>query len=179
MIIAGGLLIALGIGSTIYGFQLNSSIEAQLGALFGRGSVDPGTGWITIGILMLVVGIILVFFGMTKKSPPKSLSEVVRPVIDVAVKACPHCGKKLVGSPDFCPYCGKSTVEKKSPAENVCPYCESIIPTGAAFCPACGKRVGGEYEAADNPSPKPDPDLSGPAESVISDGWSIPDDSDL
>ena len=56
MMIAGGILIAIGLFSTIYGIHLNNSIEAQLTALFNNGNVNPGTGWIWIGVVFLIAG---------------------------------------------------------------------------------------------------------------------------
>ncbi len=167
MIIAGAILIALGIGSTIYGFHLNNSMEVQLNALFGSGNVDPGTGWIVTGIIALVIGIALLVVGITKK--PRSTPDNPKTL-------CPHCKKKLDGSPEFCPFCGESTKSAKPPKDIVCPFCESILPVGVAFCPACGKRVGSEP----NPiKPIPFPDSIKPAKPSDRDGWSTPTDTDL
>lgn len=179
MIIAGTILIALGIGSTIYGFYLNNSMEAQLNALFSSGNVDPGTGWIVIGIIALVIGIVLLVVGMTKKSPSKSLGGDDRPIPVKHDKTCPHCGKRVDSSSAFCPFCGESTADKKPSKDNACPYCESILPAGVAFCPACGKRVGEEYEPV-RPKPAPAPRPAKPVvEPSTSGGWSTPTDSDL
>lgn len=183
MIIAGAILIALGIGSTILGFYLNNSMEAQLNALFGRGDVDPGTGWVIAGIIALVIGIVVLAFGITKKSPSELIGEVVRPTPAKHKKICPHCGNKLDGSPAFCPFCGKSTTDTRTPdtrtpRENLCPYCESILPAGVAFCPACGKRVGVAPEPVRS-TPTPTPAPKKPVEPISSSGWSAPTDSDL
>lgn len=178
MIIAGAILIALGIGATIYGFYLNNSMEAQLNALFSSGNVDPGTGWIVVGIIALVIGIVLLVVGMTKKSPSKPLGEVAHSTPVKHEKTCPHCGSKLDGSPAVCPFCGKSTTEKKPTKDNICPFCESILPAGVAFCPACGKRISAEPELV-SPTPPPTPAPKKTVEPVSSGGWGTPTDSDL
>lgn len=92
-------------------------------------------------------------------------------------KTCPHCGKKLDGSPVFCPSCGERTADLKPLKETVCPYCESILTPGSSFCPACGKRIDTEYKPV-HPAPAPSPRTSVPADSTTS-GWSKPTDSDL
>lgn len=66
MLVVSVILIVLGIGSTIYGFYLNNSVEAQLNALFSSGNVDPGTAWIVVGVIALVIGIILLIVGLNK-----------------------------------------------------------------------------------------------------------------
>lgn len=186
MIIAGAILLALGIGSTIYGFHLNNSMEAQLNALFSSGNVDPGTVWIVAGIIALVVGIVLLAFGITKNLSSGSRKEVFYSASVMRKKACPHCGKKLDESLAFCPFCGQSTAEKKSPREDVCPYCESILPAGVAFCPACGKRVGAEFVPVrptsvptSVPTPVPTPNPPKVPDPPAAGGWSTPTDSDL
>ena len=66
MVITSIILIVLGIGSTIYGFYLNNSVEAQLNALFSSGNVDPGTAWIVVGVIALVIGIILLIVKLNR-----------------------------------------------------------------------------------------------------------------
>ena len=65
----GVLAIIVGAILTIVGFVMNNSIEAQLTSLFSTGSTDPGTIFIVIGIIVLVVGILLVV--MKKKKAQK------------------------------------------------------------------------------------------------------------
>lgn len=172
MIIAGAILLSLGLGSLIYGVHLNNSVEAQLNALFSSGNVDPGTGWIVAGIIALVVGIAFLVVGIIKK--PGSLPKIdvgrektVKPKI-----LCSNCGKKLDGSPAFCPYCGKTTTPTNPRKDNVCPYCESIIPLKVVFCPVCGKQLSGigDRAAASNSGAKSTRAIS---------GWNTPTDSDL
>ena len=177
MTIAGAILIALGIGSTIYGFYLNNSMEAQLNSLFNSGNVDPGTVWIVVGIIALVIGIVLLFLGISKKTPSDLFEGTALRTSFKRENTCPHCGKKLDGSPVFCPSCGERTADLKPLKETVCPYCESILTPGSSFCPACGKRIDTEYKPV-HPAPAPSPRTSVPADSTTS-GWSKPTDSDL
>lgn len=75
MIIVGILLIAAGGASAIYGVTQNNSWEAQLSSLFSRGSSDPGTVWIIIGTLAVVVGLVLLIAGIAKTRAKKSTSD--------------------------------------------------------------------------------------------------------
>lgn len=55
-----GLLFSCGgIGSIIYGNNMNNSVEAQWDSFWNNGSTDPGTTWIIIGAAAVVVGIIM------------------------------------------------------------------------------------------------------------------------
>lgn len=66
MIIVGVLLILAGGASAVYGVTQNNSWEAQLSSLFSSGSSDPGTMWIIIGGIAVVVGLVLLIAGITK-----------------------------------------------------------------------------------------------------------------
>ena len=182
MIIAGAILLTLGIGATIYGFYLNNSVEAQLNALFSNGNVDPGTVWIVAGIISLVIGIVLLIIGLTKKAAASPSIGIVRsvPRKPEPDSLCPHCGKGLEGSPAFCPFCGKSTNPVNPKKDTFCPYCESILPSGTAFCPAWGKQVGSEPGPAKRTFvPTPTKSVDPSAEPSVINGWSLPADSDL
>lgn len=67
MVIIGVILMVLGVGSAVFGFMQNNSLEAQLTSIFSSGRANPGTTWIVIGIAALVVGIILMIIGLRKK----------------------------------------------------------------------------------------------------------------
>ncbi len=173
MIIAGAILLALGVGSTIYGFHLNNSVEAQLNALFSSGNVDPGTGWIIAGIIALIIGIVLLVVGITKKPGSIPKTDIRRRTPAKKISRCSNCGGKLDGSPAFCPFCGKSTKQDKT-TENRCKYCDSILPPGVAFCPACGKQIETEVSPLElNHDPPELPELN------TDGGWNIPTDADL
>lgn len=174
MIIAGAILVAIGIGSTIYGFYLNNSLESQLNALFSSGNIDPGTAWIVAGIIAVVIGIVLLAVGMAKKPDSKPKDVVSRPVAVKVESLCPNCGKKLDGSPAFCPFCGKSTASASPKKEELCPYCESILPPDVVFCPACGKPIVAEAKPVVHTYVPPKP-----AEPSAGGGWNTPTDSDL
>lgn len=59
MFILGIILIIAGIGCAGYGFMQNNSLEAQVNSFLSSGSVNPGTLFIVIGVILLVVGIII------------------------------------------------------------------------------------------------------------------------
>lgn len=67
MVIIGVILMVLGIGSAVFGYMQNNSLEAQFSSFLKNGSVNPGTTWIVIGAAALVVGIILLIIGLRKK----------------------------------------------------------------------------------------------------------------
>lgn len=69
MIIAGAVLIVLGVGSAVYGLHLNNDVEALLiHTLSGGGKSSPGTGWIIAGTVVLVIGLVLLVLGFIKRS---------------------------------------------------------------------------------------------------------------
>jgi len=72
--IIGVLLMIAGLISTIYGYQMNNSVEAQLNAIFSSGQTNPGMPFIIAGIAALVIGAILLVMGYTKKGKGDSNS---------------------------------------------------------------------------------------------------------
>lgn len=66
MIIIGVILAIAGIVSTIYGFFQNNSIDAQMESLFSTGSTNPGTIFIILGIVAIVLGAVLTYVGYKK-----------------------------------------------------------------------------------------------------------------
>ena len=67
MVIIGIILMVAGAISAIYGIAQNNSLEAQLGSFLSSGSVNPGTPWIVIGVIALLVGLVLLIMGLRKK----------------------------------------------------------------------------------------------------------------
>ena len=68
MIIFFGLIfIAGGVGLFIYGNNMNNNITAQLTSLFNTGSTNPGSVYITIGIVVGILGLIMFIAGILKK----------------------------------------------------------------------------------------------------------------
>lgn len=209
MVICSAVLIALGVGLTIYGFHLNNSVEAQLNALFESGNVDPGTVWIIAGLIALAVGIVLLILGLVKKPGGSSGGAASVHEVKHDTRICPHCKKTLKGSPTFCVYCGKP-LSGYAPAkgktcprcgrvlpvgttvctycgpeekENICLFCESILPEGVMYCPACGKDVSTRPVPPPVPGPvpipRPDPRPAPPPVPRSDNLWGTPKDSDL
>ncbi len=50
-----------GVGSIIYGCNMNNSVEAQWDSFWNNGSTDPGTIWIILGAVAAVIGFIMLF----------------------------------------------------------------------------------------------------------------------
>lgn len=67
MTIFGVIMIIAGLASVIYGFNQNNSFESQLESLFSSGNTDPGTIWIIVGAVILIIGIILLANGIKQK----------------------------------------------------------------------------------------------------------------
>lgn len=61
MKILGIILSILGCLSAIYGVNLNNSFEAQFISVLSKGTKNPGTTWIFIGILAIIMGVVLIF----------------------------------------------------------------------------------------------------------------------
>ena len=58
MFLLGIILVVAGLGSAGYGFMQNNSLEAQFSSILSSGTANPGTMFIVIGVILLVVGII-------------------------------------------------------------------------------------------------------------------------
>ncbi len=67
MIILGIILICAGAASYIYGEQLNNNIGMQPESFFNTGSTDPGSIYVTIVIVVAVIGLIFTVIGIIKK----------------------------------------------------------------------------------------------------------------
>lgn len=67
MMIASIVLLVGGGLSLLYGFMQNGSLEAQIMSAFGSGKLNPGTPFMVIGGIALVVGIILLVVANQKK----------------------------------------------------------------------------------------------------------------
>ncbi len=68
MTILGVILLIAGVISAVYGGILNNSIEAQLESLLTKGSANPGSVWLYVGIAAAVIGVILIVVGLKKRS---------------------------------------------------------------------------------------------------------------
>lgn len=62
----GILLLIAGLISVCYGISMNNSYSAQWDAFWNNGSSDPGTAWIVIGAVGLVLGLILITSALFK-----------------------------------------------------------------------------------------------------------------
>lgn len=62
----GVLFFLAGIGSIIYGVNLNNNIVAQLQSFFGTGTINPGMIYIIIGGAGSIIGLIMLVSGIRK-----------------------------------------------------------------------------------------------------------------
>ena len=145
MIIIGLILIVAGVISAIYGSNLNNSISAQLTSLFSTGSTNPGTMFIVLGVIGMVVGLILILVEHKQKNSiayntgPRGISSNQRSLA-IYEKKCKSCKSIVTDDYKSCPNCGsrefydssmdidlsstgtvaKTIVENKV----ICPFCK-------------------------------------------------------
>jgi predicted Zn-ribbon and HTH transcriptional regulator len=195
MYILGAIIIALGIGSVFYGNELNSSIEAQMEAVWNTGKANPGNIWLILGAIAIVIGVILIIFQYIKNNgtaiASKShapverdrvssgavetitdeISTIVKQVKQQIVKytpksaKCSNCGNIIHEGASFCPKCGKPVIKESS--KSTCPHCGKKLSGSPAFCPYCGKSLKEPVTSPEQP-----PETTKP-------GWSVPSDNDL
>ncbi len=173
MIIIGSILMAVGLGTMIFGFVRNNDLEAQLASAFSTGSLNPGTIWIVLGFVVLAAGLVLLLLGLNKRAGAAP-GMTARPAPAVREILCPCCGRRVEASLSFCTSCGanlkkarpEAAPRAKLDAEQVCPFCESILRPGAMFCPACGRPVASSPTASRPASaPHPTPARTAPTPS--------------
>ena len=63
----GIISLILGVISIVYGNSQNNDVEAQLESMFSNGTTNPGDTFLYVGIALAVLGLILLFVGMSKK----------------------------------------------------------------------------------------------------------------
>lgn len=68
MVVLSVILMLGGAISVILGIMQNNSLEAQLASVISSGKTNPGTMWIVIGVIAVVVGIILLVVSRKKKN---------------------------------------------------------------------------------------------------------------
>jgi uncharacterized membrane protein YidH (DUF202 family) len=141
MVGIGIALCGIGICMYIYGNQMNNDIELQMESLFGSGSVNPGSNYMTIGIVIAVIGLLLVvigvykYFSVNKNSPdrPNYLKESTWLCV---------CGTSNPISATFCASCGRRKGAITSDVQDsgwTC-FCGASNHDANKFCESCGKR---------------------------------------
>lgn len=103
MIILGIVLMCVGVGAYIYGDQLNNNLGAQLENLFNTGTTNPGSVYITIGLVITIVGFILLIVGIVKRMQKNKNTPTINNYSGIQ---CPHCGHAVTQVAVFCPSCG-------------------------------------------------------------------------
>lgn len=67
MTLLGVIIAVAGLISLIYGIDQNSSITAQISSFFSSGRSNPGTVWIVLGVIAMLIGAFLIYSGTRKK----------------------------------------------------------------------------------------------------------------
>jgi hypothetical protein len=68
MTIFGIVMIILGSGSLFFGYYQNNSLEAQWNSILGSGVINPGTPFMIGGTILVVIGVIVLVFGLMKSN---------------------------------------------------------------------------------------------------------------
>lgn len=68
MLVIGLILVLGGLGSLIYGFMQNNSLEAQVASFLSSGTTNPGTMFIVIGVVAVLLGIVLMIISRRRKA---------------------------------------------------------------------------------------------------------------
>jgi RNA polymerase subunit RPABC4/transcription elongation factor Spt4 len=144
MNIPGIILVIAGLISVFYGNNQNNSLEAQINSFFESGSKNPGTIFIILGVIGIIIGIVLIIrekmagtgnygnFGQ-KKTYNTNTND----------KRCRSCNKVYSGSFSACPHCGSSLYEETNQIANsgdswICKKCGEKNPTTSSSCKSCG-----------------------------------------
>lgn len=112
----GVLFVIAGLISTIYGYYLNNSFEAQLSYLWNTGRTNPGTIFIVVGIAAAILGIVIAILSYTNKTSDANESKTA--IEERVQKRCPSCGAIVDENSYFCSVCGCSLLEKAPRTDN-------------------------------------------------------------
>lgn len=141
MIALGIILIVLGGVSVFFGNQLNNNMEIRMNQFFNSGTTDPGSGFVIVGIIVLIVGGIFLVAGVVRaflKSKNGSIeqnSEYISKINTLnELKS-----KGLITQQDY-----DNEISNISDRKIYCQNCGTAIEEDYSFCPKCGsKRLGG------------------------------------
>lgn len=63
MTVLGILIFLAGVGSLGYGIYSNNNMDIRVDKLFNEGVKDPGTLFIVLGVVGLILGLVLIIVG--------------------------------------------------------------------------------------------------------------------
>lgn len=144
MIILGVILLIFGAILYHNGVVINNDMDAQIESVLNDGIKNPGSTYETVGILLLLSGVILIIVGIIlrvnenrdemdipikrKPEPPSVHTEPLS-----SKKVCGYCGALLSMNSNFCPNCGLENSNFMT-----CPSCAQRIASDSLFCDFCG-----------------------------------------
>ena len=139
MIVIGIILILTGGGCWIYGDSLNNDYEEQIRSVWNVGKTNPGSIFVIIGIIAVIIGAILILCGIFYKiTATNKKSNKITPII------CPFCKKSTSSLNSFCTNCGRffdETVDYVINNTINCDNCGTVNEIDSSFCKNCGNKL--------------------------------------
>lgn len=149
MITLGIISLIAGVFLYMTGNSMNNDVEAQLESFFSDGVTNPGSGYETFGIVLIVLGILFIIIGIYLKKKdeetalPKNYENQQTHITNNSTNhkwRCSGCGNMI--STEFCPHCGKNqNIQEHTVAGHLCPHCGKEISAESKFCMHCGKEI--------------------------------------
>jgi DNA-directed RNA polymerase subunit RPC12/RpoP len=141
MTIFGVIFVLSGIGSIIYGVNLNNNLASQLKSLWNSGSTNPGTTYIIIGVIAIIVGLIMIYAGLEKdKEKRRIIQKSMDKNEDIEIDGswvCSNCGTSNNSFYSNCERCGKEFVKNRTNKKN--DETSKIMPE-YWLCENCGNK---------------------------------------
>ncbi|MBE6778753.1 MAG: zinc ribbon domain-containing protein [Ruminococcaceae bacterium] len=147
MMIFGVLLSIFGVILYSGGVDINNDMDAQMESIFSNGVANPGSTQETVGIVLLISGILLIIIGIAKKYNQRPHND--EPVENKPIEP-PECGQNALTKENRCAYCGAilsdesifcSTCGQKNSNFISCPNCGQRISAGSVYCDSCGAEI--------------------------------------
>lgn len=97
-----------------------------------------------IGILTLIIGIILLIIGCTKKIAQSNNSKINNNIQPIrSLTTCINCREEFEQGSVFCPFCGTNQNAQHENKCRLCKSCGAKINNNVNFCSECGSNIGG------------------------------------
>jgi len=118
LMIIGAVIALAGFGSIFFGINQNNSLSSQIYSYFSSGSANPGTPYIIIGVIGVIVGLIMIYFGYQKYNQGKTGNAFFNSKT-MGTKKCPFCANQIKREAIVCQFCGKELSNDFIPTHKV------------------------------------------------------------